>query len=144
MKNEYDFTGIGSASDDGGDFDGLNQTYQHPSGSDPNTMDGLGGLSEACRAVRSEQRGCASHQGGTNFDNMLDELSNREYAPGQLEAEDLVQERYIDEIPGSQASGEYQHRVWNPSDNTGGDGIEQDIMPLVLRKNSTPPIKKPY
>lgn len=116
MAGEYDFTGIGSGPDDGGhDFDGLMSCEQHPLGEDPMSLGGMNQASEADRAVRDAVRYCAKEQGGTSFDNDLDELSSN--APPRTEAEDLVQTEYFEEM--YPTSGEYQQRQWNESDNTG-------------------------
>jgi len=119
--SDYTFTGIGSAPDDGpgGDPDHLSSLPVESIGSDSDTINDPDQItaSEADNVVRGECRGCASHQGGTNFDNDLDEIKSR--GPGQTEADDLTQGPYYDEIPGSQTMSEMLPRQWNESDNTG-------------------------
>jgi hypothetical protein len=111
---------------------------QHPLGSDPTSLDGMNQASSADRAVRGECRSCASHQGGTNFDNDLDQLKTD--APGQLEAEDLVDPNYCESM--YHTDGEWQQRQWKDSDNTGGEGVSPPDMPMYIQPKRSP--KKPY
>jgi hypothetical protein len=131
MNNEYEFTGIGSAGDgSGADPDHLGSIpVESNLGPDYDTLDPNQIVaSEADNMVRDECRDCASHQGGTSFDNDLDELKSR--APGQTEAEDLTRCPYYDEIPGSYTAHEDMPRQWNESDNT-GDRQDDDGYPRM-------------
>jgi len=129
MENDYQFTGQTSASGEGGaDIDDLASYFQESGGRDYTSMEPIEQVSETDRAVRSECRMCASHQGGTNTDNLLDELAQD--TPRQTEADDLVDSNYIDEM--YHTDGEYQQREWKDYDNTGGDGVPTPEMPDYL------------
>lgn len=120
MEADYNFTGIGYG-DESADFDGSQSLYQMPLGEDPTSMEGMNQASAADRAIREECRGCASAQGGTDFDNRLAEMEAQ--CPQQTEAADLVSGPYYDEIPGTDCWE--QQRTWHESDNT-GDPPEPD------------------
>lgn len=129
MEKDYEFTGIGSG-DEAADFDGLNSIEQAPLGEDPTSLAGMDQVSAADQAVRSECRQCASYQGGTNFDNSIDEL--KQDNPQRTEAEDLVAAppHYDDDL--YHTDGDYARRQWDESDNTGDPPEDlRDAMPHI-------------
>jgi hypothetical protein len=117
MNSDYRFTGIGSASDDGAglDPDSITSLHQESEGPGYTSNGDLDQASSADQIVRSMCRECASQQGGTNFDNDVDEIASQ--CPERTEAEDLVSGPYYDEIPGTDCWE--SQRTWHESDNTG-------------------------
>lgn len=139
-KKDYEFTGQTSGEAGGADIDDVGQYYQHPEGTNFDSMDKLDGSSgEADRAIQREVNSCRGD--GFNTDNRMSELQAD--CPGQLEAGDLTEPNYIEEIPGSEAQGEYQQRQWKDSDNTGGDGVPSPEMPVFYEMPKLM-MKKPY
>ena len=118
MNSDYEFTGIGSASDDGAglDPDSITSLPQESEGPGYTSNDDLDQASSADQVVRAACRECASQQGGTNFDNDVDAIT--EQFPERTEAEDLVSGPSYDEIPGLGCGWE-SPRTWHESDNTG-------------------------
>lgn len=119
------------------DIDNLGSYYQEPNSIGFNSMGSLDNRGAADRAVQREVSGCASHQGGTTSENRMSEL--HQDAPGQLEAPDLVECEYRDDM--YPTHGEWERRQWKESDNTGGDGVPPPEMPIYIMPAKPKPRK---